>query len=182
MLLSTSAFRQLQVSNTKAHPERKIDLCSWRSLVVRHFMSELLYRLLTCTELRNRIYEMILEQTSTHRTWLARRPAIAQCRVISPRLWNSKRPHMGLTQACQAIRNEFRPVYLNALRYSVAIEELVHFLDTFGPSDLQRNIKSTMMNLKQRPLPAQGVDILPMITILRSYQESIQVAYGWKRE
>jgi hypothetical protein len=143
----------------------------------------LLQQTLTCTELRNHIYEIILAQTPTHRIWLARRPARDRCRVVSPTLWaGSKRPHMGLTQACQEVRNEFRLLYLNALRYSVAFEELVYFLDTFGPSDLHQNIKSTLMDLKQNPLPAQGVDILPMLNILRLYQERIQVAYGWKRK
>jgi hypothetical protein len=73
-------------------------------------------------------------------------------------------------------------LYLDAFRYSISFGDLIDFLDTFGPSDLRQSLGSVMAGLYQKPLSAEGVDVLPFIKILRSCEHRIQIAEEWTRK
>ena len=67
---------------------------------------------------------------------------------------------MGLTQACRLLRQEFRPLYMGALRYSASLNTLAEVIELVGLADMKRDFGTMLDDLDQWPLPEQGIDLL----------------------
>jgi hypothetical protein len=137
---------------------------------------------LTCLELRNRIYGFILAQNPRDRVWMERKHARKRRRNIPVYRWDTARPYMGLTQACQTLRYEFRPLYMSTLRWSMNMKSLPTVLDIFGPPDMKRHLQQILEDLKQKPLFPTGFDLFELIRIAQEYQEKVKLRSGWTSE
>ncbi|OAK99238.1 hypothetical protein IQ06DRAFT_16629 [Phaeosphaeriaceae sp. SRC1lsM3a] len=132
-------------------------------------------------ELRNRIYEIIIEQcpSKRNRVNLGRERKVTKMkkRLASTRPTHS-RPYMGLAQTCRLLREEFRPLYLGSMRFSTRFNALPYALDLFGSPDMKRDLGSIMKDLAQTPLPATGVDLFELTEKMRIHQDKWRVLSG----
>jgi hypothetical protein len=83
---------------------------------------------------------------------------------------------MGLTQASRALREDFRPLYIHALRYSIAVEDLEDFSHSFGIIQISAETRAVSAAAKESPFPAQGIDILPLINYLWRPEAQVYVS------
>jgi hypothetical protein len=113
---------------------------------------------------------------------MARKHARKRRRNVPVYRWDTARPYMGLTQACQTLRNEFRPMYLSTLRWSMNFQSLPGVLDLFGPADMKRDLGGMLDDLRQMPLPPAGIDLLELIRISRIHQDKVRLKCGWTAE
>jgi hypothetical protein len=83
---------------------------------------------------------------------------------------------MGLTQASRALREEFRPLYIHALRYSIAVEDLEDFSHSSGIIQINAETRAMLAVAKESPFPTQGIDILPLINYLWCPEAKVYVS------
>jgi hypothetical protein len=82
---------------------------------------------------------------------------------------------MGLSQVCQLIRQEFRPLYLKAMIVRINCSQLPNYADVFGENLLSRNQSDFVQALRNNVLPTAGLNILPLIQ--EPTQSSIRFKY-----
>ncbi|KAH7392134.1 hypothetical protein DE146DRAFT_634310 [Phaeosphaeria sp. MPI-PUGE-AT-0046c] len=129
-------------------------------------------------ELRNRIYEIIIEQCPSKRNRVnlgrERKPVKLKKKQLNSAGTppTHSRPYMGLAQTCRLLREEFRPVYVGPMRFSTRFNALPYALDLFGSADMKHDLGDIMKDLAQTPLPAAGVDLFELIEKMRVHQES----------
>jgi hypothetical protein len=80
---------------------------------------------------------------------------------------------MGLTQACRALRKEFRPLYIHALRHSVDLEHLDAFIESFETPYIDPENRAVLRIAKHMPFPTDGVDILPLIKYMELHAAQV---------
>jgi hypothetical protein len=87
---------------------------------------------------------------------------------------------MGLTQACQMLRNEFRPLYLSDMRFSTNFDDILEMLEIFGPAEVKRDFEGVMGDLKRSSLPAPGINLHELISITRAHQDKVRARSMWR--
>jgi hypothetical protein len=88
---------------------------------------------------------------------------------------------MGLTQACNILRPEFRPLYLRSFKVRVAPPQLDGFLTNLGINDEIRLMGHFITAAKKGPLPDNGLDVLPFLNSLRE-KDDVKVYLNSHRE
>lgn len=92
--------------------------------------------------------------------------------------WKPRLPYVALTQSCRLLRTEFRPLYVDALHYSTTLYDLSGLLVLPGLESMEHEVGPILKDLKQWPLPALGIDLLHLISIMRFYEARVRVSRG----
>ncbi|KAI4714682.1 hypothetical protein J4E89_000363 [Alternaria sp. Ai002NY15] len=163
-------------------------------------------------ELRNRIYEYIMEDVKEHkkgttskapkrrgglyRTFDNDEPIYLRYTSIKPRKryktakqWavaHDRRPYFGLTQTCRTLREEFRPLYVSEIGFSIDLGQIGQYLAAFGSNEEEKIIGQSAANISQSPLSEDGADLLPVLERFRELKQprlidDHPVIYGGER-
>ncbi|KAI4630708.1 hypothetical protein J4E80_001646 [Alternaria sp. BMP 0032] len=152
-------------------------------------------------EIRNRIYELaladIMQQLEGGRIRLrdellnpihidmqftinARCPTIEELKSWHVQLderqraEHGKRKYWGLVQACQLLRQEFRPLQLRTLPFTISAQYLDRYLYDFGTTEDALALGKSLKAIIKRPLiPDVRLDILPLLKKLSKQRNSL---------
>ncbi|KAI4651844.1 hypothetical protein J4E93_002040 [Alternaria ventricosa] len=147
-------------------------------------------------ELRNRIYEFIMEDVKEYKKGKTSKApkregagyrnfrndepihikytsVKSRKRYKTDKQWataHDRRPYFGLTQACRMLREEFRPLYMSELGFCIDLH-VDKYLATFGANEEEQMIGQSVANIVQAPLSDVGTDLLPFLERLRELKQ-----------
>jgi hypothetical protein len=137
------------------------------------------------TEIRNRIYELAIADSKHERGCgrirLKYRSIKGLKRFKTAKRWTAahqQRHYWGLVQVCQALRQEFRPLYRRTLRLSISAQHVGQWLCAFSRSDTTRAFGLSLKDVIGQPLPDGGLDILPLLRKLSKKKKYFPVLYN----
>lgn len=74
---------------------------------------------------------------------------------------HKERSYMGLTQVCQLIRQEFRPLYLGAIKVYISPRYIPQYLSAFGLDEMTRTMGATFF--KDGPIGEDSIELMPIL-------------------
>ncbi|KAI4696529.1 uncharacterized protein J4E88_000706 [Alternaria novae-zelandiae] len=161
-------------------------------------------------ELRNRIYEYIMEDVKENKKGTTTKEPKSRGelyitfdndapihlkytsiksrkRCKSVKQWaaaHERRPYFGLTQACRMLREEFRPLYMSELGFCIDLY-VGQYLLALGSNEEEQSIGQAVTNIMQTPLSDDGADLLPFLERLGELKQprldKFRLMYGGQR-
>lgn len=152
-------------------------------------------------ETRNRIYELVLADTmqqldggricvryksikAYHFQWqliiMARCPTTEELKSWQPkfdRYWRAaheQRKHWGLVQACQVLRQEFRPLQQRTLPFTISTQHLSRYIYAFGTTENALALGKSLTGIIKQPILLDvSMDVLPLLRKLFKQRKSL---------
>ncbi|KAI4932544.1 hypothetical protein J4E85_002942 [Alternaria conjuncta] len=148
-------------------------------------------------ELRNRIYEFIMEDVKEYKKGktskapkrrgggpstkfdndapirLKYTSVKSHKRFKTAKQWaaaHERRPYFGLTQACRMLREEFRPLYMSELGFCIDLH-VGEYLLALGSNEEEQNIGQSIADIMRAPLSDDGADLLPFLKTLHGLKQ-----------
>ncbi|OAL57208.1 hypothetical protein IQ07DRAFT_30385 [Pyrenochaeta sp. DS3sAY3a] len=133
-------------------------------------------------DIRNLIYHIASD--NEYQAYLIHKPTRRQRRELGFTEWEeppskepqNSRPFHGLTQVCQLIRKEFRPLYMRHQQVGIHIEEISRYMRDFYPDKAYDQGADLVVAIKKTPaddnpgrrsmdpeVDMEGIELLPLL-------------------